>query len=266
MNETIDKTKLHEMVGQMVGDLGAAVTGALVITGDRLGLYKGIAALGTCTPDDLATHTGTTERYVREWLANQAASGYVTYDPASERFSMTPEQQAIFVDEESPVFMSGGFYGISAIYRDEPKLTEAFRTGEGVSWGDHDGCLFCGTAKFFRPSYNTHLTPEWIPSLEGVAEKLKGGADAADVGCGFGLSTMMLAKAYPNSRFTGIDFHGPSIEKARELAKEEGLTNVTFETASAQRFDGNYDLVAMFDCLHDMGDPVGALAQARKNL
>jgi SAM-dependent methyltransferase len=259
MTTVLDEQKLHDMLGKMIGDLGAAANGALVITGDRLGLYKALAAKGPMTSAELAEATDAAERYVREWLATQAASGYVNYDAVEKQFYMTPEQAMVFADDDSPVLMTGGFYNLSAVYRDEPKLTEAFRTGQGVSWGDHDSCLFCGTAKFFRPGYHAHLVQDWIPALDGVQNKLEAGGTVADVGCGYGLSTMIMAQAFPNSAFIGFDIHEPSIEYARNEAQQLGITNVTFDVATAKNYPGNdYDLVTFFDCLHDMGDPRGA--------
>lgn len=267
MAVVMNEAKLHELVGKMVGDIGAAANGALVITGDRLGLYQALSENGPLTVEELAQQTGTNERYVREWLSAQAASGYVEYDPSVERFYMTPEQSMIFTNEDSPFLMTGGFYSLAAVYKDEPKLTNAFRTGEGIAWGDHDGCLFCGTAKFFRPGYQAHLVSEWLPALEGVTEKLEAGARVADVGCGHGLSTVMMAEAYPQSTFIGFDYHEDSIRCAREHARKAGLSNVRFLVASAKDYPGNdYDLVTFFDCLHDMGDPAGAAAHVRQSL
>lgn len=263
----LDEAKLETFLGKMVGDMGAAVSAALVLTGDKLGLYKALAADGPLSCTELAQRTGTVERYVREWLAAQAASGYVEYDNGTETFSMTPEQAAVFADDESPVNMTGGFYSLASVIIDEPKVTEVFRTGEGISWGDHTSCLFCGVEKFFKPSYRAHLTSSWIPALEGVEEKLREGALVADIGCGFGASTMVMAEAYPKSRFFGFDFHHPSIVHARQAAHGNGFDNVRFETVTARKAPGGgYDLVAFFDCLHDMGDPVGALSHAREIL
>ncbi|MCF8721788.1 class I SAM-dependent methyltransferase [Nitrospina gracilis] len=258
-NATIDENRLHEFMGKMVGDLGAAATSVLVILGQELGLYRAIAEHGPLTADELAQKTGAAPRYLQEWAANQAASGYIEYDADTHRFSQTPEQAAVFADEESPFFMGGGFYSIASLFSDQPKLVELFRTGKGLSWGDHDSCLFCGTAKFFKPTYKANLLASWIPALDGVQAKLEKGAKVADVGCGYGHSTLMMAEAFPNSRFYGYDFHAPSIEHATQLAKEKGLGNVTFEVAKAKSFPGEgYDLITFFDCLHDMGDPQGA--------
>ncbi len=267
MAVVMNEEKLHQMVGKMVGDLGAAVNGALVITGDRLGLYKALADGGPYTSAELANETDTSERYVREWLASQAASGYVEYDAQADRFYMTLEQAMIFANEESPFLMTGGFYSVASVYKDEPKLSKAFRTGDGVAWGDHDGCLFCGVAKFFRPGYQAFLVSEWLPTLDGVTEKLEAGAEVADVGCGHGLSTMIMAEAFPNSTFTGFDYHEESIRCARDAAQKAGITNVRFEVATAKDYPGTeYDLVTFFDCLHDMGDPAGAASHVRTTL
>ncbi len=263
----IDNDKLHELVGKMVGDMGAAAVAPLVIVGDRLGLYRALAANGPISSEALADKTGTTERYVREWCAAQAASGYISYDPAGDQFSMSPEQQAVFADPDSPVCMTGGYYAISSLFHDEPKISHAFQSGEGVGWGEHHECLFCGTEKFFRPGYNANLVSEWLPALDGVVDKLKQGAKVADVGCGHGASTLCMAQAFPKSEFFGFDFHEPSVQRCNELAREAGLKNVYFEAASAKDYPGSdYDLIAFFDCLHDMGDPVGAATHTHKAL
>lgn len=260
----LDMNKLNELLGKMVVELGAAANAALVLVGDKLGLFKTLAQ-GPMTPAELAKATGTRERYIREWLSAQAASGYIAFDAATGKFSVTPEQAAVFADDDSPVNMTGGFIGLSAVYADEPKLTAAFKSGEGVGWGEHCNCLFCGTERFFRPGYKAHLATEWIPALEGVVDRLKAGARVADVGCGHGASTAILAAAFPNSSFTGFDFHGPSVDCAREKAR--GLPNLSFEVAKAQDFGGDkYDLVTVFDALHDMGDPLGAAKHIRSKL
>jgi SAM-dependent methyltransferase len=261
---TLDMTKLEPLLGTVVNELGAASNAALVIIGDKLGLFRALAT-GEMTPVELAGKTGTHERYIREWLSSQAATGFVTYDTVSGKFSLSPEQAAVFALEDSPVNMTGGFYSLTAIYADEPKLTEAFRSGKGLGWGEHCNCLFCGVERFFRPGYQAHLVGEWLPALDGVVAKLERGATVADVGCGHGVSTVLMAKAFPKSKFIGFDFHDASIAHARKHA--EGLSNLRFEMARAQDFDGaDYDLVTMFDALHDMGDPVGAIAHARKAL
>jgi 2-polyprenyl-3-methyl-5-hydroxy-6-metoxy-1,4-benzoquinol methylase len=263
----IDESRMHDMAIKMVTELGAAAMGSLVITGEKLGLYRELASGGPTDPAGLAARTGCHERYVREWLSANAASGYVEFDEASGNFSMNPEQQWIFSNPQSPFLMTGGFLSIRSLYVDEPRLTEAFRTGAGVGWGEHDSCLFCGVAKFFKPSYQTHLVQDWLPALDGIVEKLEKGASVADVGCGLGLSTMIMAEAFPNSNFTGYDIHEPSVEEARRLAADRGLTNLSFEVAKAKELPGsNWDLVTMFDCLHDMGDPAGAAARVRETL
>ncbi len=263
----LNEAKLNEFLGKMVTEMGAAANGALILMGDKLGLYKELAANGPMTSVELAEKTTTTERYVREWLSAQAASEYIEYDAETENFFMTPEQTAVFGDKESPVLMTGAFYAIASMYIDEPKIEHAFRSGEGVSWRDHNGCLFCGTEKFFRPSYKANLVSSWIPALDGVEGKLQKGAKVADVGCGHGVSTVVMAQAFPNSEFIGYDFHDESLEHAAALAKAEGVTNISFKMASAKTFPANsYDLVTFFDCLHDMGDPVGACAHVVKAL
>lgn len=261
----LDMKKLEPLIGTMVSELGAAANAALVLVGEKLGLYRALAAGGPLTSSELAKMTGAHERYVREWLSAQAASGFVTYDSKAETFMLSPEQAAVLADEESPVYMTGGFYSLAAVFADEPKLTEAFRTGKGIGWGEHCNCLFCGVERFFRPGYKAHLISEWLPALDGVVQKLERGAKVADVGCGHGASTKIMAQAYPNSEFVGIDFHEASIAHARQLAR--GFDNIRFECARAQDFAGSdYDLVTIFDAFHDMGDPVGAAAHARNVL
>jgi SAM-dependent methyltransferase len=260
----LDMNKLEPLLGTVVNEMGAASNAALVIVGDKLGLFRALAT-GAMTPAQLANTTGTHERLVREWLSAQAASGFVGYNAGEGTFSMSREQAAVFADEESPVYVTGGFHLLSSIYADEPKLAEAFRTGKGVGWGDHCNCLFCGVERFFRPGYRAHLVAEWLPSLDGVVAKLERGAKVADVGCGHGASTLLMAQAFPKSQFVGIDFHEASISHARRHAN--GLDNVRFETARAQDYEGwGYDLVTMFDALHDMGDPVGAIGHVRRTL
>lgn len=255
----IDEAKMNALLSQMVADMGAAAVAPLVMLGDRLGLYAALAQHGPLSTEELADRTDTTERYVREWCAAQAGSGYITYDEGAETFSMTPEQIAVFADPESPTAMAGGYYSIASMFIDEPKISRAFRSGEGVAWGDHDNCLFCGVEKFFRPGYQASIVSEWLPHLDGVVEKLQRGAKVADVGCGHGASTIIMARAFPDSEFVGFDFHGPSIDHANSEARGVGLGNVRFESSSAKHFPGDgYDLVTLFDCFHDMGDPVGA--------
>ena len=262
----IDPDKVHEFVNKAVGDLGAAVGAALVVIGDKLGLYKGLKE-GPATSEELARRTGTAERYVREWLAAQAAAGYVSYDAKEGRYFLTEEQAECLTNEESPACVVGGFQAMVAAMRTSPKVMDAFRTGKGVGWHEHEPDLFRGTERFFRPGYNANLVSSWIPALEGVREKLEAGASVADVGCGHGASTIILAKAFPKSNFHGFDYHGPSIEQARERAKQAGVSDrVRFEVATAKTFPGTHDLVACFDCLHDMGDPVGAAKHVHKAL
>jgi SAM-dependent methyltransferase len=261
----LDMTKLEPLLGTIVSDLGAAANASLVLTGERLGLWRALAESGPLNSTGLAEKTGTKERYVREWLASQASSGFVTYDAAADRFSLSPEQAAVFADEDSPVSMTGGFHSLAAVYDAQPKLEAAFRNGNGIRWGDHCNCLFCGVERFYRPGYKANLIAQWLPALDGVVDKLERGAKVADVGCGHGASTILMAEAFPKSKFVGIDFHEESLSHARAHAK--GLSNVRFETGRAQDFAGSgFDLVAMFDALHDMGDPVGAVAHARKVL
>ena len=264
----LDQERLNSFLGQVLGDIGAAMNTALILVGDRLGLYKALAAGGPMSSAELAAATGTTERYVREWLAAQAASGYAVYDPATGTFSMQPEQAAVFADEDSPVFLAAVGDLVAAAMRDEPHVTEAFRTGKGVGWNKRSECLFCGTARFFRTSYKHHLVQEWLPALDGVVGKLERGATVADIGCGHGVSTILLAQAFPKSRFFGFDYHAGSIADARKAAAAAGLADrVSFEVQTAKTVPARgYDLVCFFDCLHDMGDPVGALAHVRSTM
>jgi 2-polyprenyl-3-methyl-5-hydroxy-6-metoxy-1,4-benzoquinol methylase len=264
--QAIHPETLNALVGKMLGDLGAAMSGALVLLGDRLGIYAALAE-GAATSQALAQRTSLDERYLREWLSAQAASGYVSHDAATGEFFLTPEQAAVFANPDSPAAMAGAYYCVAAAYHDEPKVAEAFRTGHGVAWGEHHDCLFCGTDRFFRTGYNAHLLADWLPALDGVVEKLGAGARVADLGCGHGSSTIIMAAAFPKSHFIGFDVHEGSIEQARQYAAERGLTNVEFAVASAQDFPGEgYDFVATFDALHDMGDPVGAARHVRKAL
>jgi SAM-dependent methyltransferase len=264
----IDEAKLGEFMGRFVGDLGAALSAALVVIGDRLGLYRAMGDGVPVTPEELAERTGTDARYVREWLSNQAAGGYVTYDSIGERFSLSPEQAFALAQEGSPAFVPGAFQLATALVKDESKITAAFRSGAGVGWHEHNDDLFCGTERFFRPGYIAHLVPSWIPALEGVQAKLEAGALVADVGCGHGASTLIMAEAFPRSEFVGFDYHAASIDQARRAAEDVGVSDrVRFEVAASKDFPGqDYDLVAMFDCLHDMGDPVGAAAHVLGSL
>jgi SAM-dependent methyltransferase len=264
----IDEAKLNEFLGRAVGDIGAGMSAALVLLGDKLGLYKALAKSGPLTPAELAQRTGTAERYVREWLNNQAAGGYVNYDGATAKYSLSEEQAAALADEASPAFLPGAFQVIAALFQAQPKITERFRTGQGLGWHEHDAGLFEGTERFFRPNYIGNLVKNWIPALEGTEKKLKQGARAADVGCGLGASTILLAKAFSKSLFFGFDYHEPSIILARKRAREAGVAErVSFEVAKSTDYPGKgYDLVAHFDCLHDMGDPVGAARHVYETL
>ncbi|MDI5929459.1 class I SAM-dependent methyltransferase [Rhizobium leguminosarum] len=263
-----DMQKLDALVGRLVGDVGAAMSGALVVLGDQVGIYKAMADGTPMSVQDLAAKTGVKERYLREWLSAQAAADYVAYDEKTDRFSLTPEQAMVFAEENSPAFFVGAFEVVQSMWMDEPKIADAFRTGKGLGWHEHSTCLFRGTERFFRPGYNSHLVNEWIPALAGVEAKLNAGASVADVGCGHGASTILMAQAYPASRFAGFDYHGPSIERAKAAAKDAGVADrVTFQQGSAGEFPGRgYDMVAMFDCLHDMGDPVGAGRHVKETL
>ncbi len=264
----IDPDQLQSLVEQAVGDFGAVLSAALVVVGDRLGLYRALAEHGSSTPAELSAATGTVERNVREWLSAQAAAGYVTYDgPDPDRFSLSPEQAEAFTNEGSPAFVVGGFQVVTAAAKADEKVTEAFRGGEGVGWHEHHRDLFEGTERFFRPGYAANLVDAWLPALDGVVEKLRSGGRVADVGCGHGASTILMAQAFPASTFVGSDYHASSIGEARAAAEVAGAGNAGFEVASATEFGAApYDLVCYFDCLHDMGDPVGALRHARTQL
>jgi SAM-dependent methyltransferase len=260
--QPVDQAKLDEFMGRVVADMGAALSAALVVIGDRLGLYRAMADGDPVSADELAGRTGADPRYVREWLSNQAASGYVGYDPQAEEFFLTPEQSFALAQEGSPAFVPGAFQVATAAIKDEEKITRAFIGHHGVGWHEHHHDLFAGTERFFRPGYAANLMSSWIPALEGVQAKLEAGARVADVGCGHGASTVLMAEAYPRSEFVGFDYHEASIEHARTSAASAGLEGrVRFDVASAKQYPGEgYDLVCMFDCLHDMGDPVGAAA------
>ena len=260
-----DQSKLNAFMEKAVMDMGAAMHATLVVIGDKLGLYKAMADGGWLTSAELAARTGTAERYVREWLNANAASGYVKYDPDNLRYQLPPEQAYALTVQDLP----GAFHIISSCFKDEPKITQAFRTGDGVGWHEHDANLFFGTERFFRPNYENNLLNSWLPALDGACAKLSAGAAVADVGCGHGASTLLMAKAYPKSRFYGFDYHTGSIEYARHLAGRDGLLDqVTFEVASSKSYpeNGGYDVVTFFDCLHDMGDPTGAAAHVLSTL
>jgi 2-polyprenyl-3-methyl-5-hydroxy-6-metoxy-1,4-benzoquinol methylase len=260
----INEDKMNAFLSKVVGDFGAALSSSLVYIGQKLGLYKALASGEAVTPAELAEKTSTNERYVREWLINQAASGYIDYDTASGRYSLGPEQALALTDESSPFYVGGGFYVIKAMTHAVNRIEDAFKNGGGMLWGEHDPDLFVGTERFFRPGYAAHLIASWIPSLTGVKEKLEAGGKVADIGCGHGSSTIIMAQAYPKSRFWGFDNHEKSVETARQRAKDAGVSDrVTFAVANASELpDEQFDMVAFFDCLHDMGDPVGACKRA----
>lgn len=263
---TVDMNKLNEFLGKAVGDLGAAISAVLISIGDELGYYKELAK-GALSPAELARLTQTNERYAREWLNNQAAGGYVEYNPASGKYWLNEEQALCLADPEGPVDLPGAYLIVQDLFHIRERALENFRSGSGMEWGEHHRCLFHGTERFFRAGYNANLLNAWIPSLDGVTQKLARGGRAADVGCGHGASTILLAKAYPNSEFVGYDYHGPSIETARQRAKEAGANNAQFEVADATSYEGrDFDLIAFFDCLHDMSDPIGAARHARQAL
>jgi len=264
---TLDMNKLNAFIGQFVTDLGASVHAGMVVIGEKLGLYKALAGQ-PMTSTELAAKTKTDERYLREWLASQAAGGYITYDAKNNKFSLSAEQAFTMATEDSPAYLPGAFELALGSVAAVPRIVESFRTGAGMGWHEHVDGVFHGCEKFFRPGYAANLVSSWIPALNGVKEKLEAGGTVADVGCGKGASTLLLAKAFPKSRFIGFDYHDKSIEAARDSAKRNGVADrVTFEVVKAKEFPGkNYDLVAFFDCLHDMGDPGGAAAHVRKSL
>jgi 2-polyprenyl-3-methyl-5-hydroxy-6-metoxy-1,4-benzoquinol methylase len=264
----VDETKLNQFIGQMLGDLGGASSIAMVRMGDAFGLYKMLQAKGPMTCAQLANAARLNERYLREWLSHQAASNYLGYDPKTAMFALPPEQAMVFANEDSPFYMLGGFDVMTAMLDNQPKVQAAFKSGGGVAWGDQASCMFCAVARFFRPGYHNHLVKEWLPALDGVLEKLERGAKVADVGCGHGWSTVLMAKAFPKSQFVGYDFHPGSIEEAQAHAEMHGVSaNAQFEVGLAKDYPGtDLDLVTCFDCLHDMGDPAGAAAHIRKSL
>jgi SAM-dependent methyltransferase len=260
----IDQAKLEAFAIRATSDLASAYTGVMVSLGSKLGLYKALAGAGPLSSRELAIRAGCTERYVREWLNAQAASGYLLYHAVSDTYELTPEQAMVLADEESPVYMPPAWNVPASMWFDEPKTLEAFRTGKGVAWGEHSGALHCGVAAFYRNGYRSNLVPHWLPALDGVVEQLTAGISVADVGCGFGHSTVLMAKAFPNSRFYGFDVHPGSIDEARRNAAEAGVADrVTFEVARAVDYpDKQFALICFFDCLHDMGDPVAAVRYA----
>ena len=262
----INEAKLNEFLGKAVGDLGAAMSAALMLVGDRLGLYHELAK-GALTAAELAQRTDTNERYVREWLGNQGAGGYVQYDEKTDKWTLSPEQALCLADPNGPVDLPGAYNIVEATFHALERTLDNFKTGKGMEWGEHHPCLFHGTERFFRAGYNANLIGSWLPALEGVVEKLKRGAKVADVGCGHGASMILMAKSYPHSEFIGYDYHGASIRTARERAAAAGADNATFEEADAVSYAGKaFDLIAFFDCLHDMGDPIGAARHARQAL
>src|ERR1700738_3988030 len=262
----VDETKLNQFLGMAVGDLGAAISATLILVGDRLGLYRELAK-GALTPGELQQRTGTNERYIREWLGNQGAGGYVQFDAKSNKWSLSPEQALCLADPNGPVDMPGAYNIVEATFHALERTLENFKTGKGMEWGEHHACLFSGTERFFRAGYNANLITSWLPALDGVVDKLKRGAKVADVGCGHGASAVLMAKTYPNSKIIGYDYHADSIRTARERAAAAGVTNVQFEVADAVSYGGeSFDLIAFFACLHDMGDPVGVSRHARRAL
>ena len=264
----IDEAKLEAFMGQVVTDMGAIISAPLMQIGEKLGLYKAMAHAGPLTSEEVAERSGAAERYVREWLRNQAAGGYITYDAEEDRYTLPDEHALALADEDSPFYILGVYDSIASLYADEDQILEAFRSGRGMGWHEHDHRLFRGTERFFRPGYRGNLVSEWIPALDGVEAKLERGAKVADVGCGHGASTIIMAEAFPNSQFVGFDYHEASIERAAEAAEEAGVGDrISFEVAAAKDYPGSgYDLVCVFDCLHDMGDPVGAAAHVRQTL
>jgi 2-polyprenyl-3-methyl-5-hydroxy-6-metoxy-1,4-benzoquinol methylase len=268
VSREINEDKMNAFLGKVVTDFGATLSSMLGYIGIKLGLYEALADSEGMTPAELAAKTGTNERYVREWLVNQASGEYIHYDPPTGKYSMLPEQSVALTDENSPFYVGGGFYVIKAMLNAQPRISESFQNGGGMLWGEHDPDLFVGTEKFFRPGYTAHLVNSWIPALTGIEEKLKTGAKIADIGCGHGASTVIMANAYPNSTFYGFDNHDASIETASSKAEAAGVSDrVTFAVENASSFpDNGYDLICFFDCLHDMGDPHSAMKRAYETL
>ncbi len=263
---TVSEDRLNAFLGKAIGDLGASMSAVLVLIGDELGLYKALAE-GRLTVEELAKRTGANERYVREWLANQAAGGYVEYDSEGDEYYLSEEQALCLANPNGPMDLPGAYSIVEDLFQVKQRAVENFRSGAGMEWGEHHPCLFQGTERFFRAGYNASLLSDWLPALDGVVEKLKAGGRVADVGCGHGVSTILMAQAFPQSEFVGIDYHDASIETAREHATQEGVTNASFEVADATTYrGGDYDLIAFFDCLHDMANPSGAARHARQAL
>jgi len=265
----IQEDKLNAFMGEFVRDIGAVMHAATVVVGDQLGLYKSLAQGGPGTAEELAKRAEVDARYLREWLSAQAASGYVSYDPESQRFSLSEEQAFALAEEGSPAFIPGAFQIAVDQFKTIPKMMQAMRTGLGLGWHEHDAALFHGTERFFRPGYAANLVDQWIPALTGMKDRLQAGAKVADVGCGHGASTLLMAQAFPASSFVGYDYHAPSVEQARAAARQAGMPEerLRFEVGSAQDYPGEgFDLVAFFDCLHDMGDPAGAAEHVKQSL
>ncbi|HEX2631846.1 MAG TPA: class I SAM-dependent methyltransferase [Bradyrhizobium sp.] len=261
----IDSNKLNGLVGKMLGDLGGAFSVPTGSIGYKLGLFQSLHKHGAATSDELAGRTGLAKRYVKEWAFAQASNGYIDFNPATDQFSLSPEQAMVFAVKDSPVYLEGAFDLAAEMIKGQPKVESAFRTGEGVAWGESSGCLFCAVGAFFRPGYVNAIGQAWLPALDGVAPKLEAGAKVADIGCGVGFSTLLMAEAFPKSSFIGYDFHAPSIEQANAHAKKHGIADrVRFETAPAKAIaEKNFDLITTFDCLHDMGDPRGCASHLR---
>lgn len=263
----VDMAKLEELAGKVVSDVAGAMSLLMAYIGDQTGLYDAMDEAGPQTLDDLAARTGLNPKYLREWLGCNTAAGYITYDEAAETYSLTEEQALVFARDGQPACMQGFFQAVVGQFERHADATETFRSGEGRPWANHSSCCFCGTNRFFRPGYEANLLTEWLPALGGVSEKLEEGAKVADIGCGYGSSTVLMAKRYPKSHFIGIDPHEPSLEEARRQAEEAGVTNVEFRTGTAQDFEeGEIDFACIFDALHDMGDPVGAARHIREQL
>jgi 2-polyprenyl-3-methyl-5-hydroxy-6-metoxy-1,4-benzoquinol methylase len=267
MTEQVDEAKLEALAGKVIGDVAGALSLFMAYIGDQAGVYEALDGAGAVTVDELSAKTGLNPKYLLQWLGSNAAAGYVTYHADEERFSLSSEQALIFTREGQPACMQGFFQAVVSQFETQERAVKTFKSGEGRPWGDHSDCCFCGTDRFFRPGYAANLIDNWIPSLNGVEEKLRAGAKVADIGCGHGSSTILMAQAYPQSTIVGIDFHAPSIEEARAKAASAGVSNVEFQLAKAQDFDGeDFDLACIFDALHDMGDPVGAAKHIRQAL
>jgi len=262
----MNEAKLNALVGGLLQDLGGAFSVPLVQIGEKLGIYKALNEGGECTAQELAESTGLNQRYLQEWLCAQTASNYISYDAGNGTFFMTPEQAFVLADDSSPYYLAPAFGAAAAFAKNEPQVRDAFKTGNGISWSDQTECLSCAVARFFRPGYQHHLVQAWLPALSGMATKLENGANVADVGCGHGITTTLMARAFPKSNFVGLDFHEASIVEARKHSQPENLDNLRFDVSLAKELPGKYDLVTIFDCLHDMGDPVGGMKHVRESL